>query len=115
MMPMRLFMLFFFFFQAEDGIRDYKVTGVQTCALPICHGPPEDRGLPAFPGRGQRAPRFVPGLPVDADRRRPARGVPPRRLVRGVRPGARRVEAARGGARGSGKDGSGETTPGPLP
>src|SRR2546426_6085393 len=26
---------FFFFFQAEDGIRDYKVTGVQTCALPI--------------------------------------------------------------------------------
>src|SRR5256885_1069748 len=24
----------FFFFQAEDGIRDYKVTGVQTCALP---------------------------------------------------------------------------------
>src|SRR5256885_14612656 len=29
--------LVFFFFQAEDGIRDYKVTGVQTCALPICH------------------------------------------------------------------------------
>src|SRR5256885_7891642 len=29
---------FFFFFQAEDGIRDYKVTGVQTCALPICGG-----------------------------------------------------------------------------
>src|SRR5256885_8239469 len=28
--------LSFFFFQAEDGIRDYKVTGVQTCALPIC-------------------------------------------------------------------------------
>src|SRR5256885_12059832 len=27
--------LAFFFFQAEDGIRDYKVTGVQTCALPI--------------------------------------------------------------------------------
>src|SRR5256885_2518348 len=26
---------FCFFFQAEDGIRDYKVTGVQTCALPI--------------------------------------------------------------------------------
>src|SRR2546426_5455468 len=29
-------LLVFFFFQAEDGIRDYKVTGVQTCALPIC-------------------------------------------------------------------------------
>src|SRR2546430_3617828 len=29
----------FFFFQAEDGIRDLTVTGVQTCALPICfHG-----------------------------------------------------------------------------
>src|SRR5256885_7483600 len=32
---MRLDSYFFFFFQAEDGIRDYKVTGVQTCALPI--------------------------------------------------------------------------------
>src|SRR5699024_12061596 len=30
---LRLF--FFFFFQAEDGIRDRNVTGVQTCALPI--------------------------------------------------------------------------------
>ena len=28
--------LLFFFFQAEDGIRDHCVTGVQTCALPIC-------------------------------------------------------------------------------
>src|SRR2546428_9582499 len=28
----------FFFFQAEDGIRDLIVTGVQTCALPICPG-----------------------------------------------------------------------------
>src|SRR2546429_5702356 len=28
---------FFFFFQAEDGIRDVAVTGVQTCALPIYH------------------------------------------------------------------------------
>src|SRR5256886_9417778 len=27
--------VFFFFFQAEDGIRDLTVTGVQTCALPI--------------------------------------------------------------------------------
>src|SRR2546430_6987159 len=29
---------FIFFFQAEDGIRDLTVTGVQTCALPICTG-----------------------------------------------------------------------------
>src|SRR5436190_20872938 len=28
--------MFIFFFQAEDGIRDHCVTGVQTCALPIC-------------------------------------------------------------------------------
>src|SRR5258707_8461722 len=30
-------LLVFFFFQAEDGIRDIGVTGVQTCALPICN------------------------------------------------------------------------------
>src|SRR5688500_20180804 len=33
---LRILSRIFFFFQAEDGIRDYKVTGVQTCALPIC-------------------------------------------------------------------------------
>src|SRR5437879_11994119 len=32
------FSVFFFFFQAEDGIRDTSVTGVQTCALPLCRG-----------------------------------------------------------------------------
>src|SRR5688572_33495878 len=31
----RVLLYFFFFFQAEDGIRDLTVTGVQTCALPI--------------------------------------------------------------------------------
>src|SRR5690606_39656779 len=36
-----LLCLFCFFFQAEDGIRDFHVTGVQTCALPICR---EDGG-----------------------------------------------------------------------
>src|SRR2546430_15846871 len=35
-----------FFFQAEDGIRDLTVTGVQTCALPICGG-----FLPFYTGR----------------------------------------------------------------
>src|SRR5256885_1166278 len=35
-------LLVFFFFQAEDGIRDYKVTGVQTCALPILTPTPLD-------------------------------------------------------------------------
>src|SRR5438093_9326659 len=32
---MLMLICFFFFFQAEDGIRDWSVTGVQTCALPI--------------------------------------------------------------------------------
>src|SRR5438046_9777502 len=30
-----IYIAYFFFFQAEDGIRDWSVTGVQTCALPI--------------------------------------------------------------------------------
>src|SRR5688500_19909263 len=34
-MHVRRLLIIIFFFQAEDGIRDYKVTGVQTCALPI--------------------------------------------------------------------------------
>ena len=32
-----------FFFQAEDGIRGYDVTGVQTCALPICREPEHEQ------------------------------------------------------------------------
>src|SRR5699024_11789283 len=32
-----MYLVFSFFFQAEDGIRDRNVTGVQTCALPIYH------------------------------------------------------------------------------
>src|SRR5439155_7188213 len=41
------FSLQFFFFQAEDGIRDGHVTGVQTCALPIFrgHSPPSHASL----------------------------------------------------------------------
>src|SRR2546426_6733435 len=62
-------LLSFFFFQAEDGIRDYKVTGVQTCALPICadqdarrrhrDGPRQGRRQSRDPDRhhGQRGPR----------------------------------------------------------
>src|SRR5580693_1066817 len=43
-------MFFFFFFQAEDGIRDGTVTGVQTCALPIW--PARTPGLPRRAARG---------------------------------------------------------------
>src|SRR3990170_6392823 len=42
-----LLVVLFFFCQAEDGIRDDLVTGVQTCALPIC--PAGDRAHPADP------------------------------------------------------------------
>src|SRR5216683_8451570 len=50
-MSLYLSYVFFFFFQAEDGIRDLIVTGVQTCALPISgqpghDGPRRDCGLP---------------------------------------------------------------------
>src|SRR5256885_6966158 len=44
--------LFFFFFQAEDGIRDYKVTGVQTCALPIFPSSPGGSSAGQGNGRG---------------------------------------------------------------
>src|SRR5437016_9575298 len=42
----------FFFFQAEDGIRDWSVTGVQTCALPISS---------STPGARYRAPGVLEG------------------------------------------------------
>src|SRR3989454_6170279 len=72
-----------FFFQAEDGIRDYKVTGVQTCALPISANGPclarLDRGAPAR--RRARVPHAAG-----------ARDVP--REPRGDRAGHRRPRAA---------------------
>src|SRR2546430_6196271 len=46
-----------FFFQAEDGIRDLTVTGVQTCALPICHG----LARPAADAIGNEGSRFARG------------------------------------------------------
>src|SRR5256885_3718856 len=56
------------FLQAEDGIRDYKVTGVQTCALPILREPaiqPPHGGHAAVADRVRREPRGagLPGAP----------------------------------------------------
>src|SRR5256885_6798115 len=48
----------FFFFQAEDGIRDYKVTGVQTCALPILPAPSRFRRV-RLPKRSVRIGVYV--------------------------------------------------------
>src|SRR5690349_23197587 len=45
---------YFFFFQAEDGIRDLYVTGVQTCALPISLGRGAERQAPPVRRRGRR-------------------------------------------------------------
>src|SRR2546429_564889 len=47
---------FFFFFQAEDGIRDVAVTGVQTCALPISPSSLSDHHL-----HGDPDPAFLHG------------------------------------------------------
>src|SRR6266498_4981182 len=80
-------MWFVFFFQAEDGIRDADVTGVQTCALPISgpallagrapglasrggdravHRPAADRAVHDLPGPAAPAQRPVSGAGGDA-------------------------------------------------
>src|SRR5215204_669343 len=105
-------MLFFFFFQAEDGIRDHCVTGVQTCALPIslAQADVDPQGVAAIEsysadGEGGRVVRAwrpagatVPALPnaamrgacqyvrraagIDRDRRDSAGDVNPARAIR---------------------------------
>src|SRR2546422_1922564 len=53
----------FFFFQAEDGIRDVAVTGVQTCALPISAVGAQDRARPqVHEVRGPAAAGIVAAL-----------------------------------------------------
>src|SRR5690625_7984427 len=87
-----------FFFQAEDGIRDGHVTGVQTCALPICALPLEA----LLPGEHGRLP-----LPPHAD---PVRRVTTVR--RAARPRVDRksgVEGRRGERGGRVRDESNET------
>src|SRR5205823_9585845 len=70
----------YFFFQAEDGIRDKLVTGVQTCALPIAHassnsdltaraGPRASRDLPRHDVSVRSESRPQLEVHEDADRR----------------------------------------------
>src|SRR5205823_7075427 len=59
-----------FFFQAEDGIRDKLVTGVQTCALPICIRQPQivfgdDAGIGEALGRDPHVVALVGPLNVN--------------------------------------------------
>src|SRR3712207_8612323 len=81
----------FFFFQAEDGIRDIGVTGVQTCALPIFRG-----GARAPPRRAARAllphARLVRGLRGPRAGDLPARLAGARALRRGRPSGVRSEE-----------------------
>src|SRR5256885_9241176 len=80
------------FLQAEDGIRDYKVTGVQTCALPISL-PDRDRAdlRPLPPSRADQyraAPAGRAGVGARTAHPRPRA---PDRRRRGPRGGARRL------------------------
>src|SRR5690349_7034472 len=63
--------IFLFFFQAEDGIRDLYMTGVQTCALPICtdtEGPRNSCGTRRFPRRNRQRCGADIGTRGDASR-----------------------------------------------
>src|SRR5206468_5531976 len=85
-------LLLLFFFQAEDGIRDLIVTGVQTCALPISAGArsrgSEPAGRPCSsspPARGStpsaRSSRAWPCLRASPSRRPPPGGSARRRQI----------------------------------
>src|SRR5256884_6762884 len=70
----RFMIYIFFFFQADDGIRDVAVTGVQTCALPISPRSNMVVRLLAYSGRGPiRRPRAFARSP-NTDRRDPNDG-----------------------------------------
>src|SRR5207247_4230551 len=91
-----MLVVFFFFFQAEDGIRDPLVTGVQTCALPIYRRQRPGEPLFSAARRGARAP----GHPGQQRRGRPERRPGCRTERRGVAARARRSEERRVGKEG---------------
>src|SRR5438093_7675093 len=80
---------FFFFFQAEDGIRDWSVTGVQTCALPISPGGrlPRRHEPQSRPRRLPKPPR----RPDDNARSRDRLRSEERRVGKSVDLGGRRI------------------------
>src|SRR5256886_7930574 len=84
-----------FFFQAEDGIRDLTVTGVQTCALPISRRTRDagDRGRRDRPEAGRRGSRVALAHPAAAARR-----LSPRRSGDGSGARGPRLGAARPGS-----------------
>src|SRR5256886_15597994 len=94
--------LFFFFFQAEDGIRDLTVTGVQTCALPIYS---DGVSIPERPIR-----KFAP------IRGAIARPLPSRSMYASPMPTPTKPNSARSSGRGSdgGRESGGEGKRGDL-
>src|SRR3712207_6853847 len=88
----------FFFFQAEDGIRDIGVTGVQTCALPIS-------GMSVSSMAGETADHVAPRTSLerscgDGDRAVVAR----KNRARGARPSQPRLQFTRSEERRVGKE-----------
>src|SRR5437763_9362814 len=88
----------FFFFQAEDGIRDTSVTGVQTCALPICATGRRVRRSTRHCHRGGRSRRSPPW--VERPVRPTHRGAGRRKRSRRGRSWCRRSEERRVGKEG---------------
>src|SRR5439155_14824123 len=87
-------LLSFFFFQAEDGIRDGHVTGVQTCALPISRAGSVAAARSCRRSRRSTAARGAASAPRGAA---PSRGTAGRRTPPPSRPWAGRSEERRVG------------------
>src|SRR5215813_15057527 len=94
------FIVFFFFFQAEDGIRDADVTGVQTCALPILRRPGIEARAEAEHVRAVRSGSVEDRASI-ADWRAPLRA--PDRLLPAAADGAKPLPAHCRGVPGSGR------------
>src|SRR2546422_5624055 len=75
-----LLFVFVFFFQAEDGIRDVAVTGVQTCALPICRAARSRRWCAHWRSGGARFSRV--GTRRRGDARRLGAAFQPEKIER---------------------------------
>src|SRR5438445_11132718 len=102
-------MPFFFFFQAEDGIRDIGVTGVQTCALPISRSPPPapqaPQRSPSWRGSGAARSSFQCGRSARSEERRVGKECRSRWLA-----DHEKIEERPGEVRGEQRKGTDETT-----
>src|SRR5690606_39426809 len=94
----------YFFFQAEDGIRDFHVTGVQTCALPICRQRPARR-RPAATAAGRRRGNAAEAWWLRGRAMRPRGDLKQTRSGEGVDGGAQQRGGARSEERRVGKEG----------